>query len=330
MGHNQRILFLLLLYALLSSTTAVAVDDANITRFLSLDLTASCPGNILLMNATASDGLPAPDVELRLVLYLPYQGLRALQHTDKDGLASVELTKNGSYRVYMNTDLYEHEKYLEFDYPLMCPPPPPKQMDVSVEPDCGDMRLSITSRANATGAPLEGVFILAGNWSSFSGKSGLVSVPFEKDFIFIRAERANYTSQEFYFDARCLPPPECLIDSDCDGFEFCGAGGNCENVTGVCGHPENHTWVAYWCCEDSDCGNESMLCENSTCMMKPLPPEPPIQNLTNATNQTNAANLTNATGNESGGTEGETPAGACATAFILASCVIFSSKIIGL
>ncbi len=296
--------------------------EANITRYLSLSLTSSCPGNMLLMNTTASDGLPAPDVELRLVLYLPYQGLRAIQHTDKDGLASVELTKNGSYRVYMNTGLYEHEKYVEFDYPRMCPPPPPKQMDVSVEPDCDAMRLSITARANATGSPLEGVFILAGNWSSFTGKSGLVSIPFEKDFIFIRAERANYTGREFYFDARCLPPPECVSSSDCDGFEFCGPSGDCENVTGVCGYPENHTWVAYGCCEDADCGNENMFCANNTCEIKPLPPEPPILNPANEINQTNATNLTNATGNESGGTGEEAQSGTCAGMILLSAFTI--------
>ncbi len=292
----------------------MAVDDVNITRFLSLNLTTSCPGNILHINATASDGLPAPDVELRLVLYLPYQGLRALQHTDKDGMASVELTKNGSYRVYMNTDAYDHERYMEFEYPRMCPPPPPKQMNISIEPDCEGMRLSITTKANETGAPLEGVFVLAGDWSSFSGKSGTVSVPFEKGYVFIRVERANYTGQEFYFDASCLPPPECVIDSDCDGFEFCG-GGNCVNVTGECGYPQNHTWMAYGCCADADCDNES-TCANNSCVLKPKPPEPPVQNLTNATNMTNPSN---ATGNESGGTDGAVPSGACAGIIVLVS-----------
>jgi hypothetical protein len=196
-------------------------------------------------------------------------------------------------------------------------------MNVSIEPDCEAMRLSIATKANETGAPLEGVFILAGDWSSFSGKSGMVSVPFEKGYVFIRAERANYTSQEFYFDASCLPPPECLTDSDCGALEFC-LGGNCTNVTGECGYPKNHTWVAYGCCADADCGNESQICANSTCVGKPLPPEPPVQNMTNATNATSMANQSNATGNESSG-EGETvPAGGCASAILLAACIFLA------
>ncbi|MFH0885299.1 MAG: hypothetical protein V1861_06325 [Candidatus Micrarchaeota archaeon] len=307
---HRNLLVPLLLFTLIQTAAA---QEVNITRYLYVNASASCPGNMLLMNATASDGLPAPDVELRLVLYLPYQGLRALQHTDKDGLASVELTKNGSYRIYMNTDAYEHEKFVEFEYPRMCPPPPPQPMNISIEPDCENLRLSITTKANETGAPLEGVFLLAGNWSSFSGKSGSVSVPFEKGYVFIRVERANYTGQEFYFDASCLPPSECLADGDCSELEFC-SGGNCTNVTGACGYPENHSWVAYGCCADADCGNESMFCGNNTCMIKPLPPDIP---LSNATNISNMINESNATGNETGATEESVPSGACTAVFIL-------------
>ncbi|MCI0503701.1 carboxypeptidase-like regulatory domain-containing protein [Candidatus Micrarchaeota archaeon] len=326
-SNPKRFFTVLLFFACLS----FAADDVSITRHLNLATGVTCPGNVLHMNATSSDGTPVPDVEIRLVLYVPYTGFRGLAHTDADGYASLELSKNGSYRIYIYNTTLDHDKYVEFEYPLMCPPPPPKQMNVTVEPDCESLRLNITATKNETGEPLEGVFIQAGNWSSFTGNSGQVSVPFEKDYVYIQAERGNYTKQEFYFDARCLPPPECVTGSDCDGFEFCNAGGNCENITGACGYPENHTWVAYGCCEDSDCGNESMFCGNNTCAMKPLPPEPPEANITNLTNATNAGNATNitnmtnqsnATGNESGPGE-EAPAGPC-TGLILpmSICVI--------
>jgi len=313
--------FLLLLMCL-----SFAADDVNITRHLNLVSSVTCPGNVLHMNATSSDGTPVAGVEIRLVLYVPYTGFRGLGHTDADGYASMELTKNGSYRIYLYNTTLDHEKYVVFEYPRMCPPPPPKLMDVSVEPDCEGMRLTITTTKNETGEPLEGVFILAGNWSSFTGNGGRVSVPFDKDYVYITAERGNYTTQKFYFDARCLPPPECLIDADCDDFEFCGISGNCANATGVCGYPANHTWVAYGCCADSDCGNESLFCGNNTCALKPLPPEPPPANVTNATNATDLTNMTNqsnATGNESGSTSEETSTGACTGAMLLFLIAIF-------
>jgi len=322
MGRLLPILLLLLPLGSAFALESNASQEASITRFLYLNASASCPGNVLLMNATASDGLPAYDVELRLVLYLPYQGLRALQHTDENGLASVELTKNGSYRIYIGTDRYEHEKYVEFEYPLMCPPPPPKQMNVAIAPDCEDMRLRILAASNETGAPLDGVFILAENWSSFTGQSGEVLVPFEKGYVFIRAERANYTPREFYFDARCLPPPECLSDGDCDALELC-EGGNCTNVTGECGYPDNHTWVAYACCEDADCGNGSMICTNNSCVEIPLPLASLPSNITSLANLTNQ---TNATGNESGADGEEMTAGACAGALILAAGMLLLRK----
>jgi hypothetical protein len=303
-----------------------AAEEDTIIRHLNLEYAATCPGNVLHINATSSDGTPVAGVEIRLVLYVPYQGFRGLAHTDESGQTSIELSKNGSYRIYMYNTTLDHEKYVEFEYPRMCPPPPPKKMNVSIEADCDILRLLITTTTNGTGALLEGVFIQAGNWSSFTGTSGEVIIPFDKGYVYLLAERANYTSEGFYFDGRCLPPPECVSSLDCDGFEFCNVGGNCENVTGVCGYPENHTWVEYGCCADSDCGSES-TCANNSCVLKPKPPEPPVQNLTNATNMTNQSN---ATGNESGGLGEEAPAGACSSAFILAGCAFFYIRKSGL
>lgn len=320
MTSGRGTLFLLLLLLALSQPIfAENASEPNITRFLNLNMSASCPGNMLHISAIASDGRPAPDVELRLVLYLPYMGFRGLGHTDSNGNMSIELTKNGSYRVYMNTDAYDHDRYVEFDYPALCPPPPPKQMNISVLPDCDNALLTVITRANDSGLPLEGVFILADNWSSFTGTGGFASLPFEKGWVYVRAERANYTSQEFFADARCLPPPECALNSDCDGFEFCGASGDCENVTGACGYAENHSWIMYACCEDADCGNESLECKDNACIEKQLPPELPA----NITGNANVTNESNTLGNESGGAGEQAPQGFCAGALIILSVFLF-------
>ncbi len=258
-------------FILLSSGISWA-EEAAIKRFANLTLEASCPGDLITANLTASDGLPAHDVELRLVLYSPYMGLRALQHTGADGLAGFDLDRSGTYRVYISTDAYEHPKYVEFDYPELCPPPPPKYMDIGIEADCDEMRLLV--EAVSEGTPLEGVLVTADGWSSVTGSSGTVYLPFEEGEIPVTATKTGFASVGFYCNASCAPPPECLDDAGCGGFEFCAAG-VCQNVTGECGYADNHAWVAYGCCADADCGNESLECKNNTCMAKQLPPEPP-------------------------------------------------------
>ncbi|MFZ5500397.1 MAG: hypothetical protein ACOY58_00575, partial [Candidatus Micrarchaeota archaeon] len=74
---------------------------ANTTYRLDLTAEASCPGDVITVETMASNGMPAPDVELRLVLYEPYQGLRALKHTNASGQTFFELTRNGTYRIYV-------------------------------------------------------------------------------------------------------------------------------------------------------------------------------------------------------------------------------------
>jgi hypothetical protein len=258
-----------LVLILLLSLASFHAQDANITRYLYVTTSTSCPGNNLTMNATASDGLPAAGVELRLVLYLPYQGLRALQHTDASGLASVELTKNGSYRLYINTDKYDHPQYVEFEYPELCPPPPPGKMDISVVPDCDAGLLRISATGNGT--PLEGVFIRTDKWSSLSGADGSVSFPLDEGDVPISANKTNYTGVSFYYTVSCAPPPECVDDSACREDQYC-SGGSCIDLAGDCGFASNHTWFAYRCCEDADCGNLS-TCENNACVPKPPPPQ---------------------------------------------------------
>jgi hypothetical protein len=242
------------------------------------------------MNATGSDGLPAFDVELRLVLYLPYQGLRALQHTDQNGLAKVQLTKNGTYRVYINTEKYNTPQYITFQYPKLCPPPPPKSYDIEAEVDCKSNYTII--RASVNGTPLSNVTVQSEKWSSVTSDSGEVHFPLEEGYLYVSASRSGYSTKQFYVYVTCEPEPECESDSACAQNQYC-SGGNCTNLTGSCGFPENHTWFVYECCSDSVCGF-GFECKNNSCVEKP---KPVIQNITkNETNQT-----ANETGKPDGG-----------------------------
>jgi hypothetical protein len=309
---HRNLLAPLLLFAIIQTASA---HEANITRYLHVSASASCPGDVLLMNATGSDGLPAPDVELRLVLYYPYLGLRALQHTNQSGLAAVQLTKNGTYRIYISTDAYDHPKYVTFDYPAICPPPPPKAMDISVEPDCDAGMLRILAHSNGT--PLESVFISAGNWSSLTGASGWASFPLEEGSVYIRAEKSNYSTREFFAEVSCAPPPECEADADCPDDAYC-SGGNCLNVTGECGHPANHSWVSYECCSDAECSSES-LCANNTCIARPAPPPaPPASNATASESANETQNTEPGIGKpDAGNRKPETPPAPCPASLLL-------------
>ncbi len=190
-----------ILLFLLSVPFAFAAE-ANITYHLGLEMASSCPGNMLNVNATASNGVPAPDVELRLVLYSPYQGLRALKHTDANGQTFFELTKNGTYRVYINTDAYDHEQYEEFDYPHSCPPPAPKQMNVSLGADCENRM--VLMNVTEGGMPLGDVFVHSLHWSSMSGSTGTIALPLEQDDYFLVFEKSGYNSQTIFLDDACV------------------------------------------------------------------------------------------------------------------------------
>jgi hypothetical protein len=259
---------------LLVASLAFAQEEPEITRYLNLTAEDSCPGNLLDVKAIASDGSPAFDVELRLVLVVPYQGLRALQHTDVNGSAKFELTKSGSYRIYINTDDYNHPKYVEFEYPSLCPPPPPKPLDISVEADCAAGTMIIS--AESEGSPADGVFVRTQSWSSVTGKDGAVLLPLEKGDVLISANKSNHSFVQFYYTISCEPPPipECETHDDCEGNEYCGDG-ECILVTGECGFAENHSWYQYPCCNDSDC-DAGLACVSNFCEQKQLPPTPNI------------------------------------------------------
>lgn len=246
----------------------------NITYFLNISGQLICPGDILVMTAEASNGQPAPGVELRLVLHYPYQGLRALQTTDSSGQASTKLTKPGEYRIYINTDEYNHPQYVSFNQSELCPPLPPESFNLTVIPDCNSSLLIISAYQDST--PLEDVFIRTLNWSSFSSPSGSVAFPLEEGYVFIQANKSGYVSQEFWTNVSCRPPeppkppPECLEDSSCADNQYC-MNETCMNLTGECGYTLNHSWVDYECCEDVECGYK-MICDNNSCILEPPPP----------------------------------------------------------
>lgn len=267
-----------LVFSLLLLCLAFADNETEIKRSLTLITSTSCPGDLLLMNATASDGMPAFDVELRLVLYVPYQGLRALQHTDENGLASVQLTKNGTYRVYINTEKYNTPQYITFQYPKLCPPPPPKSYEIEAEVDCKNNYTII--RASVNGTPLSNLTVQSEKWSSVTSDSGEVSFPLELGYLYVSASRSGFSTKQFFVYVTCEPEPECESDSMCTESQYC-SGGSCLSLGGDCGFAANHTWFNYECCSDSGCGF-GMECLNNSCVEKP---KPQIPNITNQTNQ---------------------------------------------
>ncbi len=274
-------------FLLLLAATSFSLN-ATIIRFMNVTTSTSCPGDWLYMNATASDGTPAPGVELRLVLYEPYWGLRAMEHSDANGLASVQLTRAGYYRLYMYTNDYNHDQYVEFDYPSMCPPPPPTPMNLTVSVDCNDSVIIITAASG--GAPVSGVFVSTQDWSSMTGDSGTVSIPLEEGDLFVNATKKGYASQAFYQTVSCAPPPQCTDSSSCADYQACLAQ-ECVNLSGTCGYAANHAWTSYACCSDSDCGNISM-CVSNTCVPRTMPPFIAAGNATPQNTTITAANNT--------------------------------------
>ena len=276
----MRLIFLLILLVSFSFAQ-------NVTYFVNISAWVQCPGDHLFMEAIASNGQSVPGVELRLVLHSPYQGLRAVQTTDSDGQASAVLTKTGEYRVYINTEDYNHPQFVTFYYPELCPAPPPRSLNVTATPDCNNSLLIITADDNGT--PLEDVFIRTLNWSSFSGPSGSVAFPLEEGYAYIQANKSGYYEVAFWENVSCeppeppKPPPECLENSSCASDQYC-LNESCMNLTGDCGYAENHSWVNYGCCEDNDCGYK-MICQNNSCIIEPAP-EP---NLTSNISQNESA-----------------------------------------
>lgn len=186
----------LLLLAMLSVSAAAM-------PFLNLTVSSSCPGDVIHVNASSSDGIPPSNLSLRFILYDPFYGLRGIAQTDVNGSASIQLTKPGLYRIYPDTVLYNHPDYVEFDYQRMCPPIPPRSMTLSVWQDCaaGIALVNVTD-GNLT---LSDVFVQSDQWSTMSGPSGSVFLPLPQgeDYIFIDAQKTGYMNQSGWFNASC-------------------------------------------------------------------------------------------------------------------------------
>jgi len=171
---------------------------------------------------------------------------------------------------------------VEFSYPEMCPPPPPKSFNLSVEPDCNNSLLIVT--VTEEGEPLEDVFVSTEGWSALTQSIGKVSFPLKEGIVFISANKSGYSHQEMFLDINCTPP-ECLEDEDCAVDQYCWDY-QCLNLTGDCGFAANHTWFVYECCSDPDC-ETGFECLNNNCVFKP----PPL-NVTNITDENISINET--------------------------------------
>ena len=262
------ILFLLVL------SLCFAQEELQVKYFLSISGEIECPGDTLYVKTMGSDGFPAENVELRFVLYSPYQGLRSIKTTDQNGLAKTTITKPGVYRIYINTDEYNHDKFVSFNYSELCPPPPPEEFNLSVQPDCENNQTIINLTKD--GDPLQDVFVRTDVWSSTTNTNGIAVFPLQEGILTVYAELIGYTSQNLTMLVDCTPPPppECLEDDDCSFDEVCEME-SCINISGECGYAEDHSWVSYECCEDDDCGFR-MICANSSCIIRPEPPEPGV------------------------------------------------------
>jgi len=192
-----KIFFLLLV-------TITFAADLEVTPFLRLEMESTCPDNILYVTAILSNGAPAQNVELRLILHSPYQGLRAIYHTEDNGSARFELTKSGQYRIYIeNSDYYNNDDFVPFVYSL-CPPPPPEDYNLSITPNCNSNIVEV--KVTKEGQPIEDMLIITQEWSSMTGDSGIAAFPlFEGEWFFVSANKTGYSYQETWVNMDCNP-----------------------------------------------------------------------------------------------------------------------------
>jgi hypothetical protein len=183
---------------------AFASNESGIRHYLDLQSGTACPGDLLMMNVTSSDGSIPSGIELRLVLYEPFYGLRGIAHTDANGSASIPLSRTGNYRIYFTTTGYIHADYVEFNYTEMCPPLPPEEFNLTVSADCA--RHLVLVNATSQEKPLESVFMRTDSWSSMSGANGKAFFPFSdvlEGYVFISAEKTGFASQSGWFWLGC-------------------------------------------------------------------------------------------------------------------------------
>lgn len=99
------------------------------------------------------------------------------------------------------------------------------------------------------------------NWTdSATGVATFQSAPAADYFITIY--RPGYVPSELNW--RVADCPDCTTNLGCPSNASCAAG-KCVPVTGECGFPRNHEWVAYECCDDSACPADRE-CRNNACI----------------------------------------------------------------
>ena len=180
---------------------AFAILLVSVAWAATLDITTStsCPGNVLTVNAYTSDNSSPAGIELRLLLYDPYNGLKALLDTDANGTASANLSRTGYYRIYPSTIAYIHPDYVDFNYTAMCPPP---GINLSISADCSRDILLIN--ATSQGAPLADAFLSADSWSSLTSQSGRAAIPFQgEDYVFVSAQKQSLSPWSGWFGTGC-------------------------------------------------------------------------------------------------------------------------------
>jgi hypothetical protein len=189
----MRLSFLLALLSVSSSAWAMGT--------LNLSFSTSCPDDLLQMDLSSSDGTVPSGIELRLVLYEPYNGLRGIAHTDENGSASIGLARTGEYRIYLYNTTYDHPDYIEFNYTRMCPAPPPKSMNLSISADCENGLVLVNA---SSGLPVGDVFILGDEWSSMTGPAGTTVLPFDgSDYVFLIAQKKGYMTESGWYGTGC-------------------------------------------------------------------------------------------------------------------------------
>lgn len=91
---------------------------------------------------------------------------------------------------------------------------------------------------------------------------GDAPIPEQTNYFWPQTTTTRLTSTVDKFDR---PANWCYINSDCADTEYCNANA-CTEVTGTCGYAENHAWVSYACCADTDC-MAGRVCSSHTCVL---------------------------------------------------------------
>ncbi len=93
-----------------------------------------CPENLLQIVIKSKDSKPVSDVEIRLILYEPYQGLKQQKVTDQDGKAVFNMSKelDGKYQLQFEKTGYLKPDDVFFDFVHCKVETPPPVLDLMI------------------------------------------------------------------------------------------------------------------------------------------------------------------------------------------------------